>query len=104
MNSIPFDTHAYVKKLEAAGFTEAQVEVQAQALAELVNDQLATKRDIEELRLATQKDIKELELRLREVEANLKRDIEESRLATQRDIEGLRLATQSDIALWGTAA
>ena len=45
MNSIPFDTHAYVKKLEAAGFTEAQAEVQAQALAELVHDQLACGRN-----------------------------------------------------------
>lgn len=45
-HTIPFDTHAYVKKLTAAGLPEAQAEVQAEAIAELVNDQLATKRDI----------------------------------------------------------
>ncbi|MBF0565892.1 MAG: DUF1640 domain-containing protein [Nitrospirae bacterium] len=29
-----FDTHAYVKKLKAVGFTEEQAEVQTQAIVE----------------------------------------------------------------------
>ena len=33
---LPFDTHAYVKRLVAAGMPEAQAEVQAEALAEIV--------------------------------------------------------------------
>ena len=44
MNVIVFDTLAYAKKLKSAGFTEEQAEVQAEALAGLVNEQLATKR------------------------------------------------------------
>ena len=71
-HTIPFDTHAYVKKLRAVGVPEAQAEVQAEAIADLVNDQLATKldiqelkRDIEELKLSTKRDIQELELRLK---------------------------------------
>jgi hypothetical protein len=52
-HSIPFDTHTYVKKLTASGVPEAQAEVHAQALADLVNDELATKRDLDELRIAT---------------------------------------------------
>jgi hypothetical protein len=31
MSPLPFDTHAYVKRLVAAGMPEAQAEVQAQA-------------------------------------------------------------------------
>ena len=64
MASILFDTHGYVKKLQAVGFTEQQAEVQAQAIADLVDEQLATKRDLKELEAATKRDLKELELRL----------------------------------------
>jgi len=56
-----FDTLAYAKKLKAAGFTEQQAEIQAEALSEIIEDRLATKQDIEELK----RDIKELELRLK---------------------------------------
>ena len=64
--TLVFDTLAYAKKLKAVGFTEDQAEVQAETLAELLDDQLATKRDI-----------KELEVKITEVESNLKRDIKE---------------------------
>ena len=66
-----FDTLQYAKKLREAGFTEQQAEVQAEAMAELVDDKLATKqdifalkRDIEELRAELKRDMKELEYRL----------------------------------------
>ena len=64
--TLVFDTLAYAKKLKAVGFTEDQAEVQAETLAELLDDQLATKRDI-----------KELEVKITEVESCLKRDIKE---------------------------
>ena len=56
-HSIPFDTHAYVKRLKAAGVPEAQAEVHAEAIAELVNEQLATKRDLRELELRLKHDL-----------------------------------------------
>ncbi len=61
MATVTFDTLAYAKKLKAAGFTEQQAEVQAQAFAEIIEERLATKQDIELLR----RDMKELELRLK---------------------------------------
>ncbi|MBF0434970.1 MAG: hypothetical protein HQL77_06300 [Magnetococcales bacterium] len=78
-NTIAFDTHAYVKKLREAGVNERQAEVQAEALVELVEDRLATKRDfadlkkdIEKIRADLQRDIKELdaktEIRLKELD------------------------------------
>ncbi len=36
MSAIAFDTLAYAKKLKQAGIPEAQAEVQAEAMAELV--------------------------------------------------------------------
>lgn len=48
-NSIAFDTLAYAKKLVAAGFTQQQAEVQAEAIAEIIDERLATKQDLKEL-------------------------------------------------------
>ena len=47
MSAIAFDTLAYAKKLKRAGVPEAQAEVQAEAMAELVEERLATKRDLQ---------------------------------------------------------
>ncbi len=55
--AIAFNPHVYVKKLKAAGVPEAQAEVQAETLAELIDDRLATKQDLE-------RGLKELEMRL----------------------------------------
>ena len=60
-----FDTLAYAKKLKAAGFTDDQAEIQAQALAEIIEERLATKQDLKELELRLKQDLKELELRLK---------------------------------------
>jgi hypothetical protein len=50
-SALVFDSLAYAKRLKEAGFTEHQAEVQAEVFAELVDEQLATKRDIKELEL-----------------------------------------------------
>ena len=49
MRSIPFDTLKYANKLMSVGFIKEQAEVQAEAIAELINDNLPTKRDLKEL-------------------------------------------------------
>jgi len=51
MTAIVFDTYAYVKRLKAVGFTEEQAEVQAQTIAELIDERLATKHDLERLEM-----------------------------------------------------
>ncbi|MFH1952936.1 MAG: DUF1640 domain-containing protein [Pseudomonadota bacterium] len=57
MAALTFDTLAYAKKLKAAGFTEEQAEVQAQAFAEIIEERLATKQDLKELELAMRRDL-----------------------------------------------
>jgi len=56
-----FDTHDYVKKLQAVGFSEKQAEVQAelqsQILSSLIVDKLSTKDDIKTLRNELKDDI-----------------------------------------------
>ncbi|OGS76998.1 MAG: hypothetical protein A2Z94_02875 [Gallionellales bacterium GWA2_55_18] len=51
MSTAIFDTHAYIKKMKAVGFTEEQAEVQAETVADLINERLVTKADLD-LRIA----------------------------------------------------
>ena len=44
-----FDTHSYVKRMMAAGFSERQAEAQAESMAELIDDRLASKQDLTDL-------------------------------------------------------
>lgn len=74
MATITFDTLAYAKKLKQGGFTEQQAETAAEVQAEAIQTafdlkDVATKRDIEELRL----EIKSLEVKMAETKAELVR-------------------------------
>jgi hypothetical protein len=60
MTATTFDTHAAVKKLQAAGFSEQQAEIQIAVLADAVGAGTATKQDIADLR----RDLKEIETKL----------------------------------------
>ena len=71
MTTATFDTLGYFEKLKDAGVPELQAKAQVEVIREVIEDRLATKqdildlkRDLRELELATRKDIKELELRL----------------------------------------
>lgn len=64
-----FNTLNYSKKLIKAGFSPAQAEAQTQALAEVVDHQLATKQDLKELKQELKQDIKLLR---QEVKQDLK--------------------------------
>jgi hypothetical protein len=84
MSAVPFDTHAFVKRLQGAGFTEEQAEVIADiqresgaAYAEQVKhdfhlDDIATRRDLDAR-------IKETELKIELARADLGRDIEKAK-------------------------
>jgi hypothetical protein len=48
--TLMFDTLRYANKLKAAGVPEKQAEVQAETLAEIVDEKLATKQDLEILK------------------------------------------------------
>ncbi len=101
-----FDTLTYAKKLEEAGFTPKQAEVQAFALADIVDERLATKEDIRRLeevmkanRIAAEKDIKALRIATEHDTALIRKDIEQIHLkietlreGTKKDMEAMRLS------------
>lgn len=82
-----FDTLAYANKLKAAGLAapvaEAQAEAAADMVAGLLDDTLATKQDIQEVRTGLRQDIAE-------VRTELKQDIAELRIEVKQDIGLLR--------------
>lgn len=51
MGSATFDSLAYSKKLKGVGFSEQQAETLASTQAELIEERLATKRDLREFEL-----------------------------------------------------
>ena len=69
-----FDTFDYARKLQKAGFTEHQAEVQVDALRTLIENDLATKQD------------------LARITAEMRKDIAESKAETLKWIGGMLLA------------
>ena len=97
METITFDTHKFIKRLTEHGFTEEQAEVLADEQVNLINSNLASKADIEELKAASKADIEALK-------AASKADIEELKAASKADIakvihaiEELKAASKADI-------
>ena len=50
MITLTFDTHKFVKRLIEAGMPEAQAEILAKEQARLIDERIATKRDIAEVK------------------------------------------------------
>ena len=85
MNAIAFDTLKFAKRLKEAGFTEQQAEALADAEAEFIEQNLATKRDIADVK----RDIKELEVTLRNEIKRLDVKMEQIRSDLARDLKDL---------------
>ena len=86
MTQLILDTHAAVNELVSAGMPERQAETVVRQQARLLEQNLATKADIEALRQGTKTDI-----------ATIKADIEALRQETKADIEALRQETKAGI-------
>ncbi len=84
MTAIAFDTLKFAKRLKEAGFTEQQAEALAAAEAELIEENLSTKRDLKELEVALKGDLKELE-------TSLERDLKELETVLRGEIRQLDL-------------
>ena len=70
-NAIAFDTHAFVKRMKKVGMPEEQAEALAQAQVELIEERVATKRDLKELEASLKRDMKDLEMRMKELEMRM---------------------------------
>lgn len=59
-----FDVISYMKRLQAAGVTEAVATIQAEALAEVIENDLVTKKDLKDLSQELRTEMQLLEQRL----------------------------------------
>ncbi len=100
METITFDTHKFIKRLTEHGFTEEQAEVLADEQVNLINSNLASKADIEELKAASKADIAKVIRAIEELKAASKADIEALKAASKADIE----ATKVELLKWTFAA
>ena len=78
--------------LKNNGFSEQQAHTLVCFYKDNVESDLATKKDIEQLRVDTKKDIEQLRV-------DTKKDIEQLRADTKKDIEQLRADVKKDIKL-----
>ena len=58
-NTITFDTHQFIKHLTKAGFTPEQAEALSEEQVKLIDNNLATKKDIMQLKTDLEKSIEE---------------------------------------------
>ena len=96
MNSFAFDTHAFFKSLTHAGMDEQQAEALLEFQKQLINDSLATKRDIGEVKAS----IEEVKASVEEVKASveaLRMKTEQSIEEVKASVEALRLKTEQNI-------
>ena len=89
-DTLILDTHASIHELVNAGMPERQAETVVRQQARLLEQNLATKADIESLGQGTKYDIETLR-------QETKYDIETLRQETRRDIETLRQETSAGI-------
>ena len=71
-NIFMFDTLAFTKKLKVAGVPEKQAEAQAEAIAEVLNDQMATKHDLNNLKTEMDKEFAAVRSEAKQTELSLK--------------------------------
>ncbi len=71
MSTLVFDTHAFIKRLRGAGFTEEQAEIFADEHRKLIEDRLATKQDLKEVEMRIKESETKLETRMAELKAEL---------------------------------
>ncbi|MBF0462384.1 MAG: DUF1640 domain-containing protein [Magnetococcales bacterium] len=86
--TMPFDTLAFVRRLETAGVPSAQAEAQVEMLSDAI-------KKVEETRLqelATKGDVRESELRLENKIESVRKDIESSKSETIKWVAGMFVA------------
>ncbi len=92
--AIAFDTHRFVKHLIDGGFTERQAEALADEQIAMLNTNLATRTDIQQIRA----DMDAMRLATKADMEVLRQETKTEIAQVQASVEALRLATKADIA------
>ena len=71
MTTMTFDSLGYFEKLKAAGFTEEQAKVQANAMREVIEERLATQADLIQLEERLRNEIRKMESEMQKLELRM---------------------------------
>ena len=93
MSAIAFDTLKFAKRLKEAGFTEQQAEALADAEAEFIEQNLATKRDFADIK----RDIADVKRDIKELEVTLRNEIKQLDVALRNEIKQLDVTVRGEI-------
>jgi len=101
-----FNALKYTEELEKAGFTRAQAETSVKLLVDAMNENLATRSDLSELKFVLRSDLIEFGTQLRaefkndstELRSELKGDLAELRSELKNDLAELRSELKGDFA------
>ena len=85
-DTISFDTLVYANKLKSVGFIEDQTEVQAEALAQIIDEQVATQKNILSPGQSINGHEKSLNLDIKEMTRSLSREFKEMELRLKHDL------------------
>ena len=97
-STIVFDTHEAVQELTTAGVPERQAEAHVRLQARLIEQNFATKDDIESLRLATKADTDSLRQEMRAEFAKVRTEMADLRAELKGEIADLRAELKGEIA------
>ena len=99
MPAINFDTLAYAKEMEAAGFTREQADAFATAQGKILKDafaatELATRSDVRDVRDELKGDIQDVRTEIQDVRNELKTEIQNVRNELKTEIQNVRAEIQ----------
>lgn len=95
---VAFDTHGFVKRLEAAGWSVTHAEALADAMGDIVLQSIATQTDLREMELSLRSDVKEVEVSLRSELKELRTELKELELRLTLRMLGMTTATIAILA------
>ena len=104
MPAINFDTLAYAKEMEAAGFTREQADAFATAQGKILKDafaatELATRSDVRDVRDELKGDIQDVRTEIQDVRNGLKTEIQDVRNEVLR-LENRMEANKHEVLKW----
>ena len=99
MNMVLFDTLKFSRKLEDAGFSHKQATGAAEAFSEVVNEGVATKADIRELKTDIKESRTEFKTDIKQLRTEFKADIKELRTELKADMREAEIRRKSDMRL-----
>jgi hypothetical protein len=103
MSALAFDTHAFIKRLTAAGMPEAQAEILADQQTKLIDEKLVTKVDLAGLRADLAATAAALRADLAATAAALRADLAATAAALRADLAATAAALKADLATTETA-